>query len=239
MLILLWAAVYVGADDGLAKENREKLGRWARYLDRYGEDPADQLCTDDFGGHLAHNVNLAAKEPLAIRCYAELHGGDAEGAEVWRARAESVAESWLARAYNADGATSLTFGGGGWSMKYNMVWDKVFAFGLTPPDFFRKETESYLPHAEEYGLPLDSRAEFTKSDWLCWCAAMAEGDTRRKLLAPIVRFLRCSHARVPFSDWYSTNNCDSVGFKARSVQGGVFMPILADYAGGEYGGRMR
>lgn len=232
MLIMLFSAVYFGADDSLAKANMDKLGRWARYLDRYGEDPADQLCTDDFAGHMAHNVNLSAKALIAIRCYAELlkHFGDEEGAACWRARAEYLAESWLSRAIKADGTTPLTFHGDGWSLKYNMVWDKLFAFGLMPSDFFRRETESYLPHSNAYGVPLDPRDVFTKSDWLCWCAAMAERDTRRQLLAPIARFLQCSRARVPFPDWYSTVDCDSVGFKARSVQGGVFMPLLTDHA---------
>ena len=87
-----------------------------------------------------------------------------------------------------------------------------------------ESTEKYM---NEYGLPLDSRADYTKSDWFAWCAAMAQDeDTRKKLLAPLAKYLRESKTRVPFSDWYDTKSGNYVEFIARSVQGGVFMPML-------------
>ena len=78
-----------------------------------------------------------------------------------------------------------------------------------------------------YGLPLDSRADYTKSDWLCWVAALAEDmDVRRALIAPIARMLRETTSRVPFSDWYDTKTGRFVAFIGRSVQGGLFAPML-------------
>ncbi len=59
-------------------------------------------------------------------------------------------------------------------MKYNLLWDKVLHLGLLPDSFYAAETASYLPRINTYGLPLDSRADYTKSDWICWTARMAD-----------------------------------------------------------------
>ena len=104
----------------------------------------------------------------------------------------------------------------------------VLGLDLLPASFYREETRSYLPRIHEYGLPLDSRADYTKSDWEAWCAAMArDGEVRAAILAPIAHYLRTSQTRVAFSDWYDTKTGKYVAFIGRSVQGGLYMPLLA------------
>jgi hypothetical protein len=51
---------------------------------------------------------------------------------------------------------------------------------------------------------------------------------REALIAPMVTFLRESPDRVAFSDWYDTVNAKHYSFTNRTVQGGLFMPLLAD-----------
>lgn len=228
MLIMLEAAMTFGADPTLAENNLPTLDKWVKYLDRYGEDPGDQLCTDDFAGHLNRNINLAAKAIVGIACYSRImeRVGRKQEAQQWYRRAHEMAQSWQQRAkgeYN----TALTFDGNGWSMKYNLVWDLVLDLKLMPSTFYKAETESYLPFINEYGLPLDSRADYTKADWLVWVASMAEEkEVFNKLIAPLAHYLRTTSTRVPFSDWYDTKTGRYVFFIARSVLGGVYMPML-------------
>ncbi len=229
MLIMLEAAMTRGASEQLLFDYAPTLEKWVRYLDEYGEDPGDQLCTDDFAGHLARNINLSAKAIVGIACYARMMRrlSREEEAARWEARAHEMAAGWLRRAQAGD-HTALTFDGAGWSMKYNLVWDLVLGLELLPRDFYRAETRSYLPRIAAYGLPLDSRADYTKSDWILWTAAMAQDtETFTALIAPVARYLRETTTRVPFSDWYDARTGRYVEFIARSVQGGVFMPILA------------
>ncbi|MBO4299256.1 MAG: DUF1793 domain-containing protein, partial [Clostridia bacterium] len=94
--------------------------------------------------------------------------------------------------------------------------------------FYEKETKSYLPRQNEFGLPLDSRADYTKSDWILWTASMADDATFRALVKPVARYLRKSDTRVAFSDWYFTSTGRYRAFIGRSVQGGLFMPLLMD-----------
>lgn len=230
MLVMLYAALHFGAKDTLVRQYAPLLEKWVNYLLTYGEDPGEQLCTDDFAGHLAHNINLSAKAVVGIACYGKLLScmGNAQKGEDYIAQSKALAKSWIARAEKPDG-TALTFDGQGWSMKYNLVWDRVLGLQLLPAEFYAKETASYLPRQNTYGLPLDSRNTYTKSDWICWCAAMCDDmQTRQAILAPVAKYLRESGSRVAFSDWYDTKTGLFVEFIARSVQGGVFMPLLRD-----------
>lgn len=221
LLIMLASAQHFGAGKDLAAAHRATLDKWVQYLLTYGEDPGEQLCTDDFAGHLAHNVNLAAKAIVGVACYGRLIGD-----ESYLDKAKGMAERLTTR-IGKDGNTPLSLEGYGWSQKYNLLWDKVLGLGLLPDSFYAAETASYLPRLNTYGLPLDSRADYTKSDWECWTAAMADNMEHRKaLLAPIARYLHETTTRVPFSDWYDTKTGRYVHFIARSVQGGVYAPML-------------
>jgi len=228
MILMVYAASYADGNWELAKENLDLLRKWSRYLIEFGTDPGEQLCTDDFAGHLAHNVNLSAKAMMGVAAYSkilEALGETAEAEEMW-ATAKAMVESWLERA-DLGTHSSLSFDGTGWSQKYNLVWDKVFSWHLLPDEFYEKELKSYLPRINEFGLPLDSRASYTKSDWTMWVASMTEDRTVfDALCAPLAHYLRERRSPVPFSDFYDTVDGTYVRFVARSVQGGIFMPLL-------------
>ena len=231
MLILLAAVAKEDGDADFAAPYWGQLKRWAAYLEEKGFDPENQLCTDDFAGHLAHNVNLSAKAILALGAYgylAELRGEKAEGAR-YKALAKSLASRWVESGTEGD-HTRLAFDRPGtWSQKYNLVWDKLLGLDLFPPEVIRKETAFYLKTMDRYGLPLDNRRPYAKLDWTVWTATMAGSKAEfEALVNPLVDFLDDSPTRVPMSDWYWTKDAKQAGFQARSVVGGVFIKLLAD-----------
>lgn len=226
MLVMLATAAEATGDLSLVQAYRPILDGWAQYLVENGEDPGDQLCTDDFAGHLARNINLAAKAMVGVACYARILKALGEDGSAWEKKAKAMADSWLARAQQ-EGHTALTFDGVGWSQKYNLVWDRILGLGLLPDAFYAQEVRSYLPRMNRYGLPLDSRAEYTKSDWIAWTSAMApDRETMVEILKPLRIYLQETPSRVAFSDWYNAANGQYMSFIGRSVQGGLFMPML-------------
>ena len=167
---------------------------------------------------------------MGIESYARLLDrlGRGAEAEAYHKKAKDMAGDWCLRA-DAGDHYMLNFGAPDtWSLKYNMVWDKIFGSGLFEDRVYEKELAWYEKMAGVYGVPLDSRASYTKSDWILWCAAMAEdGEQCRRLIGPVAGYLENSATRVPFSDWYDTETGNYCHFMARSVQGGIFMPLLA------------
>jgi hypothetical protein len=233
-LILLLAAI------AKAKGNADFAGkywpavtRWAEYLRSKGYDPENQLCTDDFAGHLAHNCNLSVKAILALEAYSRLADmrGIKDQAEAYDRLAREFAARWVKEA-DAGDHYRLTFDRPGtWSQKYNMVWDRVLGYHLFPDEVARKEMAYYRRAQGKYGLPLDSRNTYTKLDWITWTACLAGSrDDFEALIAPVYRFLQETPDRVPMTDWYQTHNAKHVGFVGRPVVGGVFMKLLDDPA---------
>ena len=94
---------------------------------------------------------------------------------------------------------------------------------------YEKELSHYLSKQNAYGVPLDRRAAYTKSDWILWCVSLTSDlSQRRDFIAPVAKYLKNTNSRVPFSDWYDTASGEYCQFIARSVQGGIFMPMLMD-----------
>ena len=202
---------------------------WTDYLAQYGLDPENQLCTDDFAGHFAHNANLSIKAILGVASYGYLADklGKKEVAEKYTQKAKEMAAEWVKMADDGD-HYRLTFDKPGtWSQKYNLIWDKVFNMNIFPQKVFDTEIPFYLTKQNKYGLLLDSRAQYTKSDWVLWSACMSPDDaTFQKFIDPIYTYANETTSRVPISDWHDTNTGKMMNFKARSVVGGYYMKLL-------------
>ncbi len=231
VLILMDAIAHVEGAADFAARWWPTLTRWAQYLQQFGLDPADQLCTDDFMGHLAHNANLSIKAILGLAAYGDLcrRRGDAATADHYAALAKADADHWITVADAGDHSLLAFDKPGTWSQKYNLVWDNILGLHVFPPEIARKEVAWYKQKAEKYGVPLDCRTKITKTDWTVWCATLADDQADfEQIIAPIYAYLNETTARDPLADSYQTTDFHSGGMHARPVVGGLFIKMLTD-----------
>ena len=231
MLLLFAALAKAEGRADFASQYWPELQKWAEYLELEGMDPANQLSTDDFAGHLAHNANLSIKAILALDAYAVLAGktGHPSDASKYHTRAREMAKRWTELAADGDHFRLAFDKPGTWSQKYNLVWDRILDLNVFPPSVASTELRFYKARLNEFGLPLDNRSGYTKLDWEVWTASLADNrEDFDALIAPLTRFINESPSRVPLTDWYWTTDAKQVGFQARSVVGGVYIPLLAN-----------
>ncbi|GAB3776970.1 DUF4965 domain-containing protein [Spirosoma horti] len=235
--MLLLAGAISGAEGNAdyAKQHWKTLTTWVEYLKKDGFDPTNQLCTDDFAGHIARNANLSVKAILGIAAYGQMAAqlGDKTTAQSYLKTARDMAVKWQQLALDKTPGQKehydLTFENQGhtWSQKYNLVWDKLLGLDVFPKEVTAVEVDYYLTKQKPYGLPLDSRKTYTKSDWIIWTATLAKSDRDfEAFVKPVWKYVNETPTRVPLSDWHETTNAKQVGFQARSVVGGYYIKML-------------
>lgn len=209
------------------------LTKWTNYLVLHGQHPENQLCTDDFAGPSENNANLSLKAIMGIAGMAQmaLIKGDTALYRRYSHYLPTMAATWEKEALDAskDHYTLSLKSSGTWSMKYNLVWDQLWGLNLFSDDVYNKEMDYYQTKFNSYGTPLDSRKDYTKSDWLMWVAALAaDNSTFCKFADLLWKYINETPSRVPISDWYDTKTGAWVSFRARSVIGGHWMKVLMD-----------
>ncbi|RHJ92102.1 glutaminase domain-containing protein [Parabacteroides bouchesdurhonensis] len=231
MLILMAAIAQIEGNADYAAKHWDVLTTWADYLQKEGLDPENQLCTDDFAGHFAHNTNLSIKAIIGVAGYGKLAAmlGKNDVADRYTNAAKEMAAKWVTMANDGD-HYRLTFDQPGtWSQKYNLVWNRLLGFNIFPTDVATTEMAYYKTKQNKYGLPLDNRKDYTKSDWILWSACLTGNPADfTALVEPVWLYANETTSRVPLSDWHFTSNGSQRGFQARSVVGGYFMKMLND-----------
>ena len=231
MLIMTAAIATMEGNAQYAQEHWETLTQWTDFLVEKGFDPEYQENTDIFAGQSAHNANLSIKAILGIASYGRLADmlGKNDTAQKYTTLAREMAFEWIKKADDGDHYRFAFDQPDTWSQKYNLVWDKVMKINVFPHEIPEKEIAYYLTKQNEYGLPLDSRHQYTKADWIVWTATLAPNTYEfQQLISPLYHFVNETTDRIPMSDWYWTDKPEHVSFRARSVLGGYFIKMMEE-----------
>ena len=165
---------------------------------------------------------------MGIAAYGKLleNIGD-EAGENYIQTAKDYAKSWEKNANNFDHYRLAFDKEDTWSIKYNLVWDKIFKWGLFSKEVFEKEISYYKTKINKYGLPLDSRSEYTKSDWQMWSVMLSDDkEYRDMIINSMWDMLNESTDRIPFMDWYFSSTAKRARFQNRTVQGGLYILMI-------------
>lgn len=154
MLLLVTAVAQAEGQADLAQRYWALLTEWAEYLKAKGLDPENQLCTDDFAGHLAHNVNLSVRAILGMAGYGKLAGmlGKAELAEEYQDLTAQFARQWATMAREGDHYRLAFDRAGTWSQKYNLVWDRLLDLDVFDDAIAQQEMAYYRRIQKPFGL---------------------------------------------------------------------------------------
>ncbi|MDE5655502.1 MAG: DUF4965 domain-containing protein, partial [Muribaculaceae bacterium] len=232
ILILCNAICKITGDGEWLKPYRNTLSSWAAYCRAEGQNPGNQLCTDDFKGPSEQNTNLSVKAITAVAAYADLIpmiGANSRDIEKYRQYAKEMALLWEAEARDGDHYRMGFNMPGTWSQKYNLLWDKLWGYNNFPAYVYDREIAWYLKNNPKYGTPLDNRDASAKSDWLMWMAALSpDTETFNIFSDRHWAYINETPTRIPLSDWFDCNSGHSKNFSARSVIAGLWAKVLMD-----------
>lgn len=189
--------------------------QWTGYLVREALIPSNQLSTDDFAGWLANQTNLALKGIIGIRAMAEISDlvGEKEDSKYYRNISETYIKRWEDEfAISRDGThAKLAYTWfGSWTTLYNLFSDSLLCFHLpsrstskpssgqkplldqevsktsfVSEKIYKIQSDWYHNVRQRYGLPLDSRHLYTKSDWEFWAVSIASKQVREEIVDSI------------------------------------------------------
>lgn len=213
------------------------LAQSTDYLLAYAKIPGTQLSTDDFAGTLVNQTNLAIKGVLALKAMSIMaRMAPAPAAASGPPAVDDRTVQQFYREWERHGIAPardhalLTYQWrSSWGLLYNIYFDKLLNLGVVAPAVYTMQSDWYAAVSQLYGVPLDNRHHYTKSDWQLLAAAACRAGTRRLLVTALARWLNRTVTPYPFGDLYETVGAgdyprvpDATTFKARPVVGGHF-----------------
>ncbi|KAL3453954.1 hypothetical protein BJX65DRAFT_301757 [Aspergillus insuetus] len=234
MVIMALAYAQKSRDTEYLEQHYDKLRAWTNYLIDDALYPANQISTDDFAGPLANQTNLALKGIIGIEAMsviAELTG-HSEDASNLTAYAHDYIDRWqsLGIAHSAaQPHTTLSYGSDdSHGLLYNLYSDRELGLNLVPQSVYDMQSDFYPTVQQTFGVPLDTRHQYTKGDWELFTAAVASTSTRDMFIKPLAEWINQTPTNRALTDLYDTVTGDypQITFIARPVMGGAFALLL-------------
>ncbi|KAL8942802.1 MAG: hypothetical protein Q9211_001231 [Gyalolechia sp. 1 TL-2023] len=210
-----------------------KLRQFASYLIQFSLTPGQQLSTDDFAGRLVNQTNLAIKGIVGIAAMSEIARivDDPASAANYSSTASSFYAQW--ESYAIDPAGTHTLLAYQWRSSYSLLYNiypaLLLNLAVIPPALYDMQSAFYPSVSQIFGVPLDNRHSYTKSDESLWTAATCRPETRRLFVNGLASWLNVTSTDKPFTDLLETLgeggypvSPDPVTFIARPVAGGHF-----------------
>ncbi|KAE9397140.1 DUF1793-domain-containing protein [Gymnopus androsaceus JB14] len=224
MVIMALGYALKSGDNSQLSQFEDLLDQWTQFLITDSLIPNNQLSTDDFAGSLANQTNLAIKGIVGIKAMSKIAEllGDSSKSSNYSSIASSYVSQWQSLATSSSGNhLTLNYGNdSSWSLSYNMYADKLLQLDVFPESVYTMQTEWYKTVDATFGVPLDTRHTYTKSDWQILTAGiMTDTSVRDMFIEADVKFASSGMSSQPFADWYDTVTGDAETFRARPVVG--------------------
>ncbi|KAI0096808.1 hypothetical protein F4776DRAFT_651374 [Hypoxylon sp. NC0597] len=253
-ILMAYAYYKFTGDTAWLKSHYDLLAQFAQYLIDFSLVPASQLSTDDFAGKLANQTNLAIKGIVGLQAMSAVArvAGKNDDAAKFSSKATSFYDQWEDLAIDPSGKHTLFAyqWRSSWGLLYNIYFDKLLNMGLVNPKVYEMQSAWYPQVSQTFGVPLDNRHHYTKSDWEIWTAATCSPTTRRLFINAVAYWLNETSTDLPFTDLYEVVGVgeyplDIGHFSARPVVGGHFALLtlgktgqLSNAAGGDTTGSL-
>ncbi|KAK5661687.1 hypothetical protein OQA88_9787 [Cercophora sp. LCS_1] len=229
MIIMALAYAQRTGDIDYLRAHYGKLSQWAQFLVEDSLIPAHQLSTDDFAGPLANQTNLAIKGIIGLRAMSEI-ANLTRNQDQWGKTAFSYLAQWQTLGIDRDADpphTTLSYGDkDSHGTLYNIYADKLLNLNFIPQSIYDMQSDFYPTIATDYGIPLDTRHNWAKSDWEMFAAAVASNSTRDMIIRKLAYWVGETPSNRAMTDLYDTLTGDfprpGPTFVARPVQGGMF-----------------
>lgn len=228
--LLILAAAYVRAtgDTDWTSQYMEVFQKYADYLVENSVDITNQLSSNDAAGPLANETNLAIKAAVGLKAFGEM-SGDGFYSRVGEEHANIFFQQGLGTDKDQTHfVLEYPDWPDTWKTPYNLFPDALLGLETFSNAAYQMGSRFFTSVRGEYGVPLDNRQDWAKSDWNMWLAGTFETSTRDEFVDDLWSFMTNGKHTWPFSDRYVATSAHGndpgvpILCRARPTVGGHF-----------------